>query len=314
MDDSPRKPEIVLQELQELRNIFNQGSDIFRQHPADATLQMLLSQDVSRLKELSEELAFSYAHHRRHVLKIIFKNIQEYSSIPIGQFTSTLSMFSKLLDTLSKQVLSIPKAPLGLNFSTTFAGSFGILMNTDYDHELISEFTSVATTLFEYLNQMCSSESDLLIKFISTKLASNKKVVRAFRSYFQVQSDNANDIQVEWADPDQRSQGVYIDHQTSYRIYNLLKTFEGFPEVAVDKIGKIRGISLIRHSIEFVPEDDHRLIKAHYDKNMDEIVKPYLDKRARAVFLLKKQLNETTDEIIEEWQLKDIEEIGPPLN
>jgi hypothetical protein len=305
MEDSPRKPESILQEINDLRSIYNQGSELFGKHPEDATLQLLIAQDESRLQELSQELTYSYLHFRRHTVKLVFKNVKEYGSIPIEQLTSTLSIFGKLIDAVSKQVLGSP-TPLGLNLSTIFAGSFGVLMNTDYDDELISKFGAMATSLFEYLDKLNTTEPNKLSQFISTKLAFNKKIIRAFRNYFQIQSDYLNDIELEWSDPELKTNQVYIDHQTSFRIYNLLKTFEGFPEVAVEKTGTIRGISLIKHSIEFVPEDQHRLIRAHFDKSLDETVKPFLDRRAQVFFLLKKQLNETTDEIIEEWTVQRI--------
>jgi len=309
MDERPRKPEIVLQELSELRNVVDEGRAVLGLHPEDPTIQLLLGQDESRLKELSSELADSYAYHRRHVLKLVFKNVQDAISLPVEQLSSTLMLFNKLMDRISTQVLKSSKSPLRLNFATSFAGSVGIMMNTDYDPELVSQFETVAARLFDYLSTLAATESKNLTSYISINIAHDKYVVRALRNFFKNQSEGANDIQLEWGDLDRRYREVFIDHEASFRIFSLLGNFETFPEVEVTKIGRIRGVSLVRHSIEFQPEDDHRLIRAHFDKKMDDIFKAYLDERVRALLLLRKQLNDVTDEIIEEWRILAIEEM-----
>lgn len=300
-----RKPNIILQEIQDLDSIITNTKELIPKFPDDKLLILTIEQAENRKIYLLQEFEKSLAIHRRHSIKFIFTNVKE--NLGVESLVGNLQTFKILVDRTFEHILCKKRNKIPIYFNTVFSGSFGIYLSTPYD----SEFFSVHDDAFEFIintiNEILQSEKSKVRDIIKSKFKDDKKLIRKYNNFFKNVVETQESVKIEWKSPNKKEEILNLEYEKAQKLYNLFSEHEKYEEVEIELFGIVKGISLIHYFIEFKKDLlGKQVIKIRFDKSLSEKVIPTFNMNVIAKITQKIELNEITEEEIKAYSLIDI--------
>lgn len=300
-----RKPDIILQEIQDLDGIITNTKELIPKFPDDKLLILTLEQTENRKKYLLQEFEKSLARCRRHSIKFIFTNIKE--KVVVESLVENLQTFKILVDRTFEHIICKKRNKIPIYFNTVFSGSFGIYLSTPYDSEFISVYDDTFEFIINTINEILRTEKGKVREIIKSKFRDDKKLIKKYNNFFKNVVTTQESLKIEWISPNNKGEVLNLEIEKAQILYNLFSEHEKYEEVEIELFGIVKGISLINYFIEFKKDIlGKQVIKIHFDKGLSEKVIPTFNKDVIAKITQKIELNEITEEEIKTYSLIDI--------
>jgi hypothetical protein len=288
---SPRTPEIIRAEILDLESAGLSSKQWLVSHPNDRVVSLLVEQDQNRTRQLLQELEDSLRQHRRH--QFVY-SIKTDGKVEISDFGYLVSSFKGAIAATSDTVST--KAEMPLYFEALVHGSFGVLLSTDWDPELIATRTQrTFTTFFEILNALQDGGLPM-----PTVLSSNKPLLRKYRTFYRSITTCNYPIQLTWRsfDKEERRETLITESAAS-RIFRFLANTERPQLEDVQVTGSVQGVSLIDLTMQFVPfRKEGTRIKVFFDGSFREKLRHLLGETATIVYRVSEDYNPDDDTTI----------------
>jgi hypothetical protein len=290
-----RKPTIILNEIRSIDKLIIKSQLLLEKYPNDNLLRLSFEQDKFRKSILIEELKESIIEFRRNVIELIIDN--EIGNIEIDNFVNHLKSFKSVLSKTIDHLLKGKVKTVPLFFNTVFDGSFGILLTTEYEPILFDyEYNKAIKYSLSTINALLNSNKDNLHSIIKNSFQENKKLIHKYNTFFKNIADDNKNITIKWTSFENEKLSVAIPHDKALSIYTQLIEHEKHEEI-ISIYGFIKGLSLLRFTIEFQSKENQRnIIKASFDKNISDKIIENIDKLVNCTFNEKVEINENTEE------------------
>ena len=294
-----RPTNAIMREIQEVKKIIFKEENLKANNiPIHPIILISFNQINDRYIQLLEELKEAYQHENKHAIKFIIKNVTEHANISVERFAQSIMAFQELIQGIGNELFRLDKNELNLSFSNTFKGSFGILLNTEKtDMELISKSYNTFSDMIETLSSL--NDDNKFTALMKTKL-NNKKLLKKYKDFYQIQAKYNNDIEIEWGDTVNINTKIFITKERFVYIADSLLKYEYIPDEHISETIIIKGISLIKKRLELqnnektiypICDDDKILIEA--GKKINEAVKFKI--------IVSKKVNTVSDDIEEKY-------------
>lgn len=301
-----RKPDEILEEIKTIDKIMMKSNLLYIDYPKDEFLKISIQQAQYKKEVLVEELELSLRKNNRHSINIIFD--ERISDLDIDYFTSTLNSFRGLASKAYEFVNKKHQEKLPLYFNTVFQSSFGILLTTSFEPNLIlEEYGEALRFIFESFDELNKADNSRMQWIVKEQFGGNIKLTRRFSTFYKAMLESGKDFKLSWIPPKKEKFTINISKEKISSIFSLLKENEIFEEGTITYKGIIKGLSLISFKIEFVRSDKPKeILKAKFDKKLAESVKKNLDKVIECKFKFVSELNEITEEEKKHYELLEI--------
>ena len=296
-DFKPRRPNVIKQEIRELELSSLSSKEWLNEHPDDKLIELLLKQDSARKSNLVKELESSYSYYRRHFFNY---SIKTDNNVDIVNLSESLNSFSKVItDTL--RLVSNSTKSMPLYFDTVVQSSFGIVLSTDWDSELIG--TSYEQTfnkffdIIENLTKHNDTEDDT--EHLLSLFFNDKTLMQRYRTFYRGIAYHGCSVDLRWGGFFKiHKRSHLIDHNKASKIYKKLSDIDKPLIEDVKVTGSIQGISLIDKSLQFVPhQKEGTRIKLLFDESFKEQLKPLLGEIAEITYRIQTEYDEIKDKM-----------------
>ncbi len=215
----PRRPELIKKELRELELSSSSSKEWLLSHPEDKLVLLLLEQDKILKDSLISEFEESCKYHRRHILNY---SIKTEDNVDIYSLSNLLSSFNKVitatLNHIPGKIKTIP-----LYFDSVVASSFGIVLSTDWDPELIdTSYEKTFKKFFDIISKLDKTDNtpndDLLSLF-----SEDKNLMRKYRSFYRGIAYYNSSVGLKWGGfLEDKKREHLIDYKVASKIYKSL--------------------------------------------------------------------------------------------
>ncbi len=271
----PRKPKIIRQEMRELDRSAVSSKQWIEKNPDDEIVKILVDQYKLRKTHLSQELKDSYKAHRKHS---ILYAVKTKFGVEIQNLSELLSTFGNVINSTLKKLPNTQEVDsLNLYFDTVVESSFGVLMSTDWDSELIG--TSIERTFNRFFDILDTLENDPEIDddILMSDFLIDKTLLSKYRTFYRGISSYNQSIHISWEGHAIQNRSFNIDPKMATNAFKKLIEFDQPISDDFEVTGSIQGISLINKSLQFIPHKrEGAMIKLYYDESLNDQIKPLL--------------------------------------
>ena len=279
--------------------------------PDDTILHMSLIQADEQKQYLLKEIKEAQIKEKRHVLEWHWQS--ENMNLDLETFTSQLISVEKVVNDTSKHVTktSIHRK---LWVGQIVSGSVGIYISTSPDEGLLpSEYNTMGRILnfvFSVLEKLKQHDDVYIKSHLAEIFESNLTLIDSYKKLFSNIHMNKRAVKLKWNDYDGGKIEIGIDVDNAKHITEIL---EGSPvkiENTVEENIKIKGISLIKESIEFYlvagPQLKKNVRTAKFDPKFAVELAEHFNQDILAVFIVTRSINDVTNKEEEKWHLVEI--------
>lgn len=304
ISNNPRDPQTIKQELRELELASFSSKEWLNSHPSDNLVAILIQQDEQRKKRLLKELERSYSYYRYHHFIYAIKTTDKVEISNLSHLLTSLNgVVNATCNSISANIKSI-----SLYFDTVIQSSFGVLLSTDWDTELID--SSIERTFNKFFDIAGNLQDTVGFanEEVFALFDNNKNLMQKFRTFYLGIANYESSISLSWGGflQNQKRHST-IDRQEALQIYKKLVDLESPICEDVKVSGSIQGISLIDQSLQFVPhKKEGARIKLAFDKRFEEYVKPLLGEVAEIIYRISTEYDEQNDRMITSKELIEI--------
>lgn len=291
-----RKPELIQEQIRHLDRVTHSIQQASTNSPEHFGLKFLLQQDTYQKEQLVAELRESIRHHRGHVLSYIFKT----KPLEAMKLDTMLSGLSGLRDVVRQSCYAACGQDLPLNFETVFQGSFGIMLSTPPDGELIqTKYQTALKNVLQTIDQVSKDDADIKT-IIHKQFHNNRKAASKYSTLFKNISESDHTVEISWIDITGDVEEVSIATDKAKKIHEVFLEHGKKEPYEENLVGHIKGVSLLDNSIQFQVADKDKkrkkVIKARFPEDLSQAVKESFDKKIEAVFYVEVEYNEATDQ------------------
>lgn len=310
MYEEVRHPSSILRELDQLRKLIDDNTQLVEEDPDELALQLNLMSLQSRETFLLEELQES---NRRISIDTFDLDIggesAKYHRIYSNVLGDLLVGFQGLLNSIYHSMIKGPSESRGpipesivsssrVVVRATCGGSFRVILSSD--HPTLIE--SPAKTSLRRLNTLLECEDNReMIKQEIKELG--PRTINRYKKFLEIIYKSKSEIKLyDIVKPDGFDTKV-VTSELAEKIWNIIVKEEIIPETEEDYRGVIKALSLIKYNFQFVLSDSGDIISGGFDAALSDKMKYYLDRPSIAHFKISIKQNETTEELDKHYDL-----------
>lgn len=293
-----RTPATITREIQEVDSLFLTARKFSTDFPEDKFLRMNLEDLAYRKKTLLAELQQSLIANNQHALQYIFKTSTE--QIEVKTLTTNLAALSRLMDAQMDTNTSGKrrKTHLPILFNTVFSGSFGIQLSTPAEDKFLDQdYEKAVGGTLHSLAELTTAADTQLDEVVKRTFAHEAKLLNRFTGLLNAIAHTGQDVEIRWHSP--VTDTVLAVQVTPDKAQQLVQVFEkqATQEYQTTMQGVIKGVSLLRNTIELVHDPEGReFIKADFDKALSDLIISALNRLVVARLLVTTAYSEARDE------------------
>jgi len=306
--NSFRNSDLILQEVLELNGLINQTKELLKTYTDDFALQITLKQGIERQQGLQKELKLALADEKKHSIIYSFKDLISTANLSLDMMIENMERFRNMLVRSSRFLIGTEEPFEGIFLNELVPGSLGLLITTLTDEKFISDYDAVFNFVFNTIEIFIKADENAIHNHIEKAFKNDPQMVWNYRKYFEVTSKYKKNVMISWEDPKESIRKLEITLPDSIAVYDILQKQLTKSEELLIIPGTIKGISLIRHKIEFIRSDmtKKKLIKCSFDEGLIERIKQVFNIPIKAKIKLIKEINDITGEETDVWSLLQI--------
>lgn len=291
-----RRPELIQEHIRHLDRLNNVTVNAVKEDPEHYGLQLLMRQNAYQKEKLVAELRESIRHHHSHVLSYIFKTKPREAM----KLDTMLSGLAGLRDLVKQAYYGISGKELPLNFETVFQSSFGVMLSTPPDGELLqSKYSTALQDVVQTIQKIGHEEADIK-QIINKKFHGNRKAAKRYADLFKNIHESGCPVEIIWTNIIGDTEEVAISVNQAKFIHGVFLE-HGKKEPYEETVrGSIKGISLLDNTIQFKRSDTSskkdQVIKARFPDELASKAKSLFDKTVEATFYIEIEYVEATDQ------------------
>lgn len=299
-----RIPELIKRELRELESTSLSSKEWVQSHPRDTLVSFLIEQDKTRRDSLLSELEESYIFYHQHQISYAIKTDDR---VEVSEFSSLITSFKNAVTATLNDIFPGNNS-LPLYVDTIFQSSYGVLLSTEWDSELIStKIEGAFNTFFNVVRSLGNNpndlESDPLVTFFNNKL-----LLRRYRTFYRTISSCERTVNLSWRSFNIINKREFsIDPASASNIYSKLSNWQHPEPESIQVTGSIQGVSLIDQTIQFVPfKKEGAKIKIYFDDQFKEQLRHLLGETATIIYVVTEDYHPEDDTIISRKTLSEL--------
>jgi hypothetical protein len=292
----PRNPETIKKELRDLELTNLSSKEWLISHPNDNLISLLLEQYGMRKELLFKELEESCRYYRRHQFTYAIKT---EDNVEVSDLSYLITSFKNAVAATLNSVFSEDKS-IPLYFDDVIQGSFGVLLSTAWDAELIdTKFEITFNKFFDIIDSLQNIQ-EIDNKRILESFSGNKVLLRKYRTFYRSIAASAHSINLEWRSFNiGNKREFFIDYKSATAIYSTLSNWEHLKPEVIKVTGSIQGVSLIGQTLQFVPyKKEGAMVKIYFNDDFKESLKHLLGETATITYQVSEQYDSENDVII----------------
>lgn len=294
--DEPHEPQFVIERISEVDEIINLTQRLISEHPDEESLRLSLHNDILHRTGLVHCLQRSLAYQRHHCLSFTFKDIT-MGQITVETFANGIKSFSDLIRLTCKELYG---ETMELRFQQVFSGSVGVVLATPHDDNLLSsDMQAGLNAVIGTIKELGEPDADTKT-ILQTNLKGKRKLARKFTSFLQQVLAGGSAIAIDWHPVNDSPQKTGISIEKARELHDLFAAHSQNPSQVDTLSGVIKGISLLRNTIDAQINIPGRKKPVTYTnisitEDLVESIKESFDKRANLTIKTEFDYNQTTE-------------------
>lgn len=245
--DETWKPDFLIARVMEIDDILKLTKRLIAENPDDGALKVSLRQDEAHRVKVVECLHRSLVEYRQHSVSYIFKDATP-GAISLDTFLNGLQAFSSLVSSTFKELCG---SRMDLQFNTTFAGSFGVLLSTPFDEQFLeSDFDRGLTAVFDTIEKIGEEGTDTK-DLLKKNLKGNRDLIHKFTNFFNGIVKTGSPVEIRWQGlTSDQPRSAFVPIERARRLHDLFAEHAKRDPETLILSGQIKGISLLRNVID----------------------------------------------------------------
>ena len=241
------KPDFLIERLMEIDDILKLTKRLIAENPDDGALKVSLRQDEAHRAKVVDCLTRSLVEYRQHAVSYIFKDALP-GAISLDTFLAGLQSFSSLVSSTFKELCG---SRMDLQFNTTFAGSFGVLLSTPFDEQFLeSDFDRGLNAVFDTIEKIGEEGIDTK-DLLKKTLKGNRGLIHKFTNFFSGIVKTGSPVEIRWQGlSSNQPRSTFVPVDRAKRLHDLFAEHAKRDPETSALSGQIKGISLLRNVID----------------------------------------------------------------
>lgn len=292
-----RNPDTITSEIHDTQTILMDVREALKTDPQEQSLHFILMQENRQVERLSIELEKALASQRKHVLKYAIDT--NSTRVAIDTISELMAGFQDFITRAYQGIAGKGKTPLPLYLNTTYKGSFGLLLNTDTDDNLMySYYSETLEFVFSSIEEMAKCHDKKQIHdFLETTFKNDQKLIGRFKEFYHSISKSGNGIKLEWISHyvnSQQPQKVKVSYEQAKFYYETLHVKDSEDPEPVEYTGDLKGVNLLSREMELLINESTS-IKAKFKKIHDREIESNFNQHCTIRFNKITKYNHATD-------------------
>lgn len=311
MTSDSRTPQLILEELDDLRQGLIENQQILTQFPDDLALQISLKCWQSREQELLNELESSYDDRFLDTTQI------RIDGEPVDGFAISLPYFGKVINGFNDVLSAIVEKQLNpdglqtiqpqeiqkfsrMNLVAMASGSFRIILSSTKP----TLTTSPVTEAFDIFQDLLECGSDReKIKEIRGTLGVN--VIKKYQHLLEIIYKNNSGVTFYSKHRVYNRKIHSVSKESAKRIAEVITQENRSPQEEITLTGKLVLIDLMANKFKFL-YDGSKVIKGTFKPDAANEIRKCLGENMDIKFSVVTEYNDITGETVKKWEIKEI--------
>lgn len=306
-----RSPQIISEELDDLRQGLHENQKFLSQFPNDFALQLSLKCWQTREQELLDELESSYDNRFIDTTQI------RIDGDPVDGFAISLPYFGKLVNGFNDVLVAIVENHLNpdglqtiqpqeiqkfsrMNLVAMGSGSFRIILSSS-EPTVATSHASEAFDIFQDLLE-CGSDRG---KIKEKRGLLGVNVIKKYQHLLEVIYKNNSEVTFYSKNRIHNRKIRTVNKESAKRIADVITQENRSPQEDITLTGKLVLIDLMANKFKFL-YDGSKIIKGSFKPNAADEIRKYLGEEIEIKFSVITEYNDITGEVVKKWEIKDI--------
>jgi len=308
---NPRSPQLILEELDDLRQGLLENQKLLCQFPEDLALQISLKCWQTREQELLNELELSYDNRYIDTTQI------RIDGDPVDGFIISLPYFGKVINGFNDVLSAIVENQLNpdglhtiqpqeiqklsrMNLVAMGSGSFRIFLSST--EPTVSD--SPASEAFDIFQDLLECGFDQQ-KIKEKRGLLGVNVIKKYQHLLEIIYKNNSNLTFYSKRRVHNRKIQSVSKESAKRIADVITRENRSPQEEVKLTGKLVLIDLMANKFKFLYEGG-KVIKGTFNPKATEEIRKCLGEEMDVQFSVITEYNDITGEIVKKWEIKEI--------